>query len=145
MRILNSLQPLALLLMRVVFGVIFMSHGYPLLAHHTGATQTLYAQHGLPGYFASVVGVVDLFGGGLLLIGLFTRGAALVLAIETVYLILRVYTPHSYFALNEYGFPLVVAAGCFALATLGAGMFSVDWPLLESGGRGRNSRSAKVR
>ena len=144
MRILNSLQPLALLLMRVAFGVIFMSHGYPLLAHHTGATQTLYAQHGLPSYFPSVVGVVDFFGGALLLIGLFTRGAALVLTIETVYLILRVYTPHSYFALNEYGFPLVVAVGCFALATLGAGAISVDYPLFESGGRSR-SRGAKVK
>ncbi|HYL61131.1 MAG TPA: DoxX family protein [Candidatus Methylomirabilis sp.] len=143
MRILNSLQPVALLLLRVVFGVIFMSHGYPLLAHHTGATQTLYVLHGLPGYFASVVGVVDLFGGGLLLIGLFTRGASLVLAIETVYLILKVYTPHSYFALNEYGFPLVVAVGCFALATLGAGALSVDWPLFESGGRARGRATGK--
>ena len=142
MKLLNALQPLALLLMRAVFGVIFMAHGYPLLAHHSGATQTLYAQHGLPGYFASVVGVVDFFGGGLLLVGLFTREAGLVLAAETLYLILRVYTPHSYFALNEYGFPLVVAVGCFALATLGAGAFSVDYPLLESE-RSRGSRNAK--
>ena len=129
MKALGALQPLALLLMRVVFGVIFLSHGYPLLVHRTGATQTLYAQHGLPAYFGSVVGVVDLFGGGLLLLGLFTRAAALVLALETAFLILRVYTPRSYFALNEYGFPLVVAVGCFALATLGAGTVSLDFPI----------------
>ena len=143
MKALSALQPLALLLMRVVFGVIFISHGYPLLVHKTGATQTLYALHGLPGYFASVVGVVDVFGGGLLLLGLFTRGAALVLALETVFLILRVHTPRSYFALNEYGFPLVVAVGCFALATLGAGMVSVDYPLFEGGRRGRSPRNPK--
>ncbi|HKW57319.1 MAG TPA: DoxX family protein [Candidatus Acidoferrum sp.] len=143
MKALSALQPVALVLMRVVFGVIFMSHGYPLLAHHTGATQTLYAQHGMPGYFPSVVGVVDFFGGGLLLLGLFTRGASLVLAIETVFLILRVYTPHSYFALSEYGFPLVVATGCFALATFGAGLVSVDYPLFESGRRSRGRATGK--
>jgi putative oxidoreductase len=144
MKALSALQPLALLLMRVVFGVIFISHGYPLLVHKTGATQALYAQHGLPGYFASVVGVVDVFGGGLLLLGLFARGAALVLALETAFLILRVYTPRSYFALNEYGFPLVVAVGCFVLATLGAGLVSVDWLLFESGVRAaRRAKSGK--
>lgn len=141
MKILSRLEPLALLLMRVVFAVIFISQGYPLLMHKSGATQTLYAQHGLPGYFASVVGVVDVFGGGLLLLGLFTRGAALVLALETAFLIVQVYTPRSYFALNEYGFPLVVAVGCFSLATLGAGLVSVDYPMFEGGGRGRSSRN----
>lgn len=143
MKSLSALQPVALLLMRVVFGVIFISHGYPLLVHRTSATQALYAQHGLPEYVAIVVGVVDVFGGGLLLLGLFTRGASLVLALETAFLILRVYTPHSYFALNEYGFPLVVAVGCFALATIGAGGLSVDFPLFESG-RGRAPRNGKA-
>ena len=143
MKALSALQPVALLLMRVVFGVIFISHGYPILTHRTGATQTLYAQHGLPAYVALVVGVIDVFGGGLLLLGLFTRGAALVLALETVLLILRVYTPHSYFALNEYGFPLVVAVGCLALATIGAGSLSVDFPMFESG-RGRGARNGKA-
>ena len=134
MKSLNALQPLGLLLMRAAFGIIFMSHGYPMLAHRTSATHALFAQHGIPGYFVYVSGVLELFGGGLLLLGLFTRGAALLLAIETVLLMWKVYTPHSYLAVNEYAYPLVLATGCFALATLGAGVASVDYPLLESGG-----------
>jgi putative oxidoreductase len=134
MKSLNALQPLALLLLRVTFGVIFMSHGYPMLAHRTSTTQALFAQHGIPGYLVYVSGVLELFGGGLLLLGLFTRGAALLLAIETGLLIWKVYTPHSYLALNEYAYPLVLATGCFALATFGAGLISVDYPLFESGG-----------
>ena len=134
MKSLNALQPFALLLLRAAFGIIFMSHGYPLLAHRTSATLALFEQHGLPGYFVYVSGVLELFGGGLLLLGLFTRGAALLLAIEMVLVMWKISTPHSYLAVNEYAYPLVVAAGCFVLVTTGAGLFSVDHPLFESGG-----------
>jgi putative oxidoreductase len=143
MKSLNALQPLSLLLLRAAFGVIFMSHGYPLLAHRASATQVLFAQHGLPGYFVYAVGVLDLFGGGLLLLGLFTRAAAMLLGAEMVFLMWRVYAPHSYLAVNEYAYPMAVAAGCFALATTGAGLISVDYPLFESGGKSRAPRNAK--
>ncbi|HMD37849.1 MAG TPA: DoxX family protein [Candidatus Acidoferrum sp.] len=134
MKALNVLQPLALLVMRVAFGVIFISHGYPMLAHRANATQALFAQHGIPGYWVYISGVLELFGGGLLLLGLFTRGTALLLAAEMVLLMWRVLTPHSYLAVSEYAYPLVLAAGCFALAAFGAGLISVDYPLFESGG-----------
>jgi putative oxidoreductase len=144
MKSLNALKPLALLLLRAVFGIIFMSHGYPLLAHRASATQALFAQHGMPAYFVYIAGVLELFGGGLLLLGLFTRGAALLLAVEMVFLMWKVYAPHSYLALNEYAYPLVLATGCFALATLGAGLISVDYPLFErGGGKLRVPRSSK--
>ncbi len=144
MKSLNALQPLALLLMRAAFGLIFISHGYPMLAHRTGAAQALFAQHGIPGYFVYISGVLELFGGGLLLLGVFTRGVALLLAIEMVLLMWRVSTPHSYLAVNEYAYPLVLAVGCFALATTGAGLVSVDYPLFESGGKkARAPRDAK--
>jgi putative oxidoreductase len=144
MKSLNALQPLALLLLRAAFGIIFMSHGYPMLAHRTSGTQALFAQHGIPGYFVYISGVLELFGGGLLLLGLFTRGAALLLAIEMVSLMWKVGNPHSYLAVNEYAYPLVLTTGCFALATLGAGLISVDHPLFESGrGKLRAARNAK--
>jgi putative oxidoreductase len=144
MKSLNALQPLALLLLRAVFGIIFMSHGYPLLAHRTSGTQALFAQHGLPGYFVYISGVLELFGGGLLLLGLFTRAAALLLVIEMVLVMWKISTPHSYLAVNEYAYPLVVAAGCFTLATTGAGLVSVDRLLFESGGgRSRAPRNSK--
>jgi len=144
MKSLNALQPLALLLLRAAFGIIFMAHGYPMLAHRTSATQALFAQHGIPGYFVYISGVLELFGGGLLLLGLFTRGAALLLAIEMVLLMWKVSTPHSYLAVNEYAYPMVVAAGCFLLATTGAGLVSVDYPMFESGGgKPRAARNAK--
>lgn len=144
MKSLNALQPLALLMLRAAFGITFMSHGYPMLAHRTNAMHALFAQHAIPGYFVYISGVLELFGGGLLLMGLFTRGAALLLAFETILLMWKVYVPHSYLAVNEYAYPLVVATGCFALATIGAGLISVDYPLFESGGKSRGPRNLKA-
>jgi putative oxidoreductase len=144
MKSLNALQPLALLMMRAAFGIIFMSHGYPMLARRTSATQALFAQHGIPGYFVYISGVLELFGGGLMLVGLFTRGAAFLLAVEMVLLMWKVSTPHSYLAVNEYAYPLVLAVGCLALATTGAGPVSLDYPLFESGGgKSRAPRNSK--
>jgi putative oxidoreductase len=141
---LNKLQPLSLLVLRIALAIIFMFHGYPKLAHSGAGMQTLFIEHGLPGYFVYVAGILESFGGGLLLLGLFTRGAALLLAIEMCVAIWKVHSGHSYFAVHEYEFPMALAVTCFALATIGSGMLSLDYLLLErSGGKGRASRSSK--
>lgn len=133
MKILNRLQPIALLVLRIALGIIFMTHGYPKLGHLRGGTQMqgFFIEHGLPGYFVYVAGVIEMFGGGLVLIGLFTRPAALLLALEMCVAILKVHSGHGYLAVHDYEFPLSLAASCFALATIGAGVFSLDGLLFE--------------
>lgn len=137
MKFLNGLQPVGLLALRIALGIIFLYHGYPKLAHLRGGNemQGFFIQHGLPGYFLYVAGVIETFGGGLVLLGLFTRGAALLLALEMAVAIWKVHSVHGYLAVNEYQFPLTLATACFALATVGAGAFSVDGFLFEGGGR----------
>jgi putative oxidoreductase len=95
----------------------------------------------LPGYFLYIAGVIETFGGGLLLLGLFTRPAALLLALEMCVAIWKVHSAHGYLAVNDYQFPLSLAAACLALATVGAGMISVDQFLFEGGRRGRSPRT----
>lgn len=145
MKFLDALRPFGLLLLRIALGVIFLSHGYPKLAHLRGGTQmqNFFVEHGLPGYFLYIAGVLETFGGGLLLLGLFTRGAALLLGIEMSVAIWKVHSVHGYLAVHEYEFPLTLAAACFALATIGAGSISLDKPLFEWG-RGRAARRAKM-
>lgn len=144
MRVLNRLQPFALLILRVALGAIFLSHGYPKLAHASGGMQGMFQQHGLPGYFVYIAGILETFGGGLIIIGLFTRPAALLLAIEMGVAIAKVHSSHGYLAVHEYEFPLALAVACFALATVGAGPISIDQPLFESGGgRPRPPRNPK--
>ena len=99
-----------------------------------------FVQHGLPGYFVTVAGVLEVFGGGLLILGFLTRVAALLLALEMAVAIWRVHSAGGYLAVHNYEFPLVLAAACFALATLGAGRASVDYALYESGARPRSAR-----
>jgi putative oxidoreductase len=144
-KFLNSLQPVGLLALRIALGVIFLYHGYPKLAHLRGGAQmqSFFVEHGLPGYFLYVSGVVETFGGVLLLLGLFTRPAALLLGIEMCVAIFKVHSVHGYMAVHDYEFPLALAAACFALAPIGAGPISLDQPLFEGGGRARMSRKAK--
>jgi putative oxidoreductase len=83
LRFLDTLQPIALLLLRIALGVIFISHGYPKIAHLGKGMQGFFVEHGMPGYFVYIAGILEVFGGGLLLVGLFTRGAAVLLAMDT--------------------------------------------------------------
>ena len=137
MKSLNRFQPLGLLALRIVLGIIFFSHGYPKLAHLGSGMQVFFVQHGLPRYFVYISGVLEVFGGLLLVLGLFTRPAALLLAIEMAVAIWKVHSTKGYLAVHEYEFPLALAMACFALATIGAGTLSLDSPLFEKGGSKR--------
>ena len=136
MKFLNTLQPVALLVLRIALAIIFLAHGYPKLAHLRGNSQmqTFFVEHGLPGYFLYVAGVLETFGGVLLLLGLFARPAALLLAGEMCVAILKVHSAHGYLAVHDYEFPLTLAVTCVALATIGAGAFSLDNAIF--GGKG---------
>lgn len=142
MRSLNALQPFGLLALRLALGIIFFAYGYPKLAHLGHGMQgciacspVFFVEHGLPGYFVYVAGVLEVFGGLLLMLGLFTRPAALLLAAEMAVAIWKVHSSKGYLAVHEYEFPLALAVACFALATVGAGAFSLDQPLFEKGGK----------
>jgi len=138
----SSLQPVGLLLLRAALAVIFIHHGYPQLIH-TASARGFYLQHGMPAYFAYVCGVLEVFGGGLLILGLFTQVAALLLAIEMSVLIWKAYSSGGYLAVHEYEFPLSLAAACFALATVGAGLVSIDYLLLGGGSKSAAPRAAR--
>jgi putative oxidoreductase len=128
---LEKLKPLALLLLRVAFGVIFIFHGYPKLTH-THQTVEMFGKMGFPGYFAYIAGVLETFGGAVLIVGVFTRIAALLLAIEMAVAALKV---HGLIAhpsdVNAYQFPLALCVACFVLATVGPGILSIDQALFE--------------
>jgi uncharacterized membrane protein YphA (DoxX/SURF4 family) len=77
----------------------------------------------------------------LLVLGLFTRPAALLLGMEMCVAIWKVHSAQGYLAVHDYEFPLTLAMACFALATVGAGLISLDQPLFEGGGRARTARA----
>ena len=64
MRFLNSLRPLGLAVLRLALAVIFIYHGYPKLVRVDAAMHEFFMQHGLPGYFVGLAGILECFGGG---------------------------------------------------------------------------------
>src|SRR3989442_382739 len=121
MKSLNALQPLGLVALRLALGLIFFSHGYPKLAHAGGGMQEFFVQHGLPGYFVYIAGVLEVFGAILLALGLFTRGAALLLAIEMGVAIWKVHSSGGYLAVHYYEIPRVFLTAWYDLVTVGEG------------------------
>jgi len=129
------------LVLRIALGAIFLTHGYPKLVRPNPEMQHMFAQHGLPAQFVYVAGILESFGGALLALGLFTRPAALLLAIEMAVAIWKVHSSGGILAVHLYEFPFALAAACIALATVGPGALSIDEGLLGLGGR--RSRAPK--
>ena len=143
MKFLRGLQPLALLASRLALGLIFLVHGFPKLAHPNDAMHQFFVAHGFPAYFLSVSGILECFGSLLLFAGLFTRPAALLLAMEMAIAIWKVHSTHGIMAVRDYEFPLSVGVGCFVLATIGAGLLSLDHLIFgEDAKRRRATRSS---
>jgi putative oxidoreductase len=136
MRGLEHLKPLSLLVLRVALGVVFMYHGYPKILGDPKSALAMFAHMGFPPYFAYIAGILEFFGGILLILGLFTRVTALLLAIEMGIAIVRVHIPQppaGIYTINKYELPLALCGGAFALATVGAGLVSVDNFTFEGG------------
>jgi putative oxidoreductase len=142
MKFLKGLEPLALLALRVVLGLIFLYHGYPKLVHPTDAMRDFFVSHGFPGYFLSVAGILECFGALLLFAGLFTRVAGLLLAMEMAVAIWKVHSAHGIMAVKDFEFPLAMCAGCIVLATIGAGLLSLDHMVFDEDGKRR--RAARI-
>jgi putative oxidoreductase len=136
MEILERLKPLALLLLRAGIGIIFIFHGYPKLFTHTHDIMAAFQRMGFPAFFVYIAGVLEFFGGIILILGLFTRIAALLLAGEMAVAVLKVHLPQGAITdVKNYEFPMILAAACFALATIGPGLISADHAIYRGGGR----------
>lgn len=137
MKFLNSLQPLGIAILRLALALIFVYHGYPKLVRADAGMRAFFIQHGFPGYFVGLAGILECVGGGLLVVGLFTRPVALLLAAEMAIVIWRVKLTHGVFVVNDYQFELALAAACVMLATVGAGTLSADHLVFGEGGTKR--------
>jgi putative oxidoreductase len=143
---LQKLKPIALLFLRLALGMIFIFHGYPKLFTHPQQTAEAFAKMGFPGYFAYLAGVFEFFGGIMLLVGLFTRIAGLLLAAEMAVALVKVHGLLSNpMNVHNYEFPLACAAGSFALAGVGAGFISLDQLIYSKRGNPPNKSRTKGR
>lgn len=126
LRFLERLRPLALLLLRCGLALVFVFHGYPKLFGKTAVFVSAFKGVGLPAYFFYIAGVIELAGGLMLALGLYTRLAALLLVLDMVAAIWKYNLSEGIYAVGEYELPLVLGLAALAVATMGAGAFSVD-------------------
>ena len=79
MRYLDRLQPLALVVMRVVLGVIMVAHGYHKVFGGLAQFSHMVGSMGLPAWLGYGAAFTELIGGLMILAGFFTRPAAFAL------------------------------------------------------------------
>ena len=126
---LTRLQGWGITVLRVVVGMVFLVHGgQKLFVFGFGGVAAFLGQVGIPAPMlaALVVTAVELLGGLALLLGLFTRWAAVPLAINMLVAILVVHLKAGFFLPDGYEFALTLLGANVALALLGSGEASVD-------------------
>lgn len=126
---LTRLQGWGITVLRVVVGMVFLVHGgQKLFVFGFGGVAAFLGQVGIPapGLAAVILTAIESLGGLALLLGLFTRWAAIPLAFNMLVAILVVHLRAGFFLPNGYEFALTLLAANVALALLGSGEASVD-------------------
>jgi putative oxidoreductase len=125
---------LALLVLRLVVGLLFVGHGAQKLFGVFGGgglegTAGMFDSIGLqPGWLhARAAGTAEFLGGALIALGLFTPFAAAALIGVMTAAIVTVHAKNGIWNSNQgYEFNVVLSAAVFALAGIGAGAWSLD-------------------
>jgi putative oxidoreductase len=131
----NRLQPLALIVMRLVLGAIMIAHGYHKVFggfnHHMETVGSL----GLPRWLAYLSAGTEFFGGIGIVLGLFTRFFSLAFVIEMGVAIWKVHFKNGLMGNGGYEFPLAVATIAFALLCFDGGPWGLTFGGRAGGGR----------
>lgn len=117
----TKFQDVSLSLLRIGAGLIFWQHGAQKLFGWLGGEQVeLLSLMGL-------AGVLEFFGGILILVGLFTRPVAFVLSGEMAVAYFMVHQPQGLMPIQNGGEPAALLAFVFLmLSAFGPGSFSLD-------------------
>jgi putative oxidoreductase len=110
--------------LRIVTGVVFLMHGQQKLftAGLWGTAAQFSKMHiPLPSVAGPVVTLMEFLGGICLILGVFTRWAAILLALDMAGAILFVHGRNGFFLPRGFEYAMVMLVVCVALAMLGPG------------------------
>ena len=116
-------------ILRVVTGVIFAMHGYQKFTGGVGKVAGFLDSLGFPiaTVFAVILIVAELLGGIALILGLFTRYAAKILAIVAVVALFTVHISKGFFiGQGGYEFILLILAASISVMITGPGKWALD-------------------
>lgn len=131
----STTREIAFLIARILLGVILIAHGWDKFAI-TGleGVTDFFVSLGIPaaGIAAPVAAVVELLGGILIILGVFTRIAAAFVAVDMLFAALFAHISSGIFVANN-GWELTgaIGAGALLLIAVGAGAWSIDGVLAK--------------
>lgn len=120
----EGLAPRALSILRIVAALIFIEHGTQKLFGFPAAPA-----NGFPAFLSLIwwQGLIELVGGVLLFLGLFTRAVALILAGDMAVAYWMVHAPKSFFPVLNQGDAAILYCFVFLyIACAGGGAWSAD-------------------
>lgn len=117
------------LILRIVLAVLLLFHGVSKIVNGIDFIESTLEKAGLPGMLGYLVYIGEVVAPLLLLVGLFTRLAAAVIAINMVVAVLLVHT-HEFYTLTDNGGWALELQGLYlgsaiALVFLGAGRYAM--------------------
>ncbi len=121
---LDRFSPYALAALRIITALLFMQHGMQKLLGFPGTPP-----EGMPSFGSLIwmAGALELAGGALLLVGLFTRAVAFIVSGEMAVAYFMAHTPHSFFPVLNQGDLAVLFCFVFLMFVFtGAGPVSID-------------------
>ena len=136
MRVLENMQPFALLVLRAVLGLVMAAHGWLKVDGGMAEFKGLLVSVGIPGWMGYISAYAELVGGILLIAGLLTRFAALATFIDMMVAVVKVHWKNGLLGAAGYQFPLALAAMAFALIFFGGGSISLDTAIFHAPKKG---------
>ena len=120
---------LARLLLRIAVGGLMLCHGLYKLRHGVGGIASSVTAHGLPSAVAYGVYLGELLAPIAVLLGIFTRPAAAIVAVDMIVAVWLAHTGDLFHLGKAGGYALELQAlylvGALALALLGSGRYAV--------------------
>ncbi len=118
----RSWAPMLLSVLRIMTGLLFLEHGTGKIVGFPHLVL-----NGMPHGLMLFTGLVELVGGALITVGLFTRPAAFVLSGYMAVAYFMAHYPKSFFPVLNFGEPAVFFCFIFLyFAAAGAGPWAID-------------------
>ena len=118
---LPRLEPYAYALVRIVTGLLFIFHGLQKFGSFGGQGVELMTRSG-------AAAVIEVVGGGLVMLGLFAGPAAFICSGEMAFAYFIAHAPQAFWPIQNRGELAVLFCFVFLfIAARGSGIWSIDW------------------
>lgn len=125
----NTLEDLGKLVLRLTVGILLLFHGIAKMRYGISGIESMVVARGLPAFLSWAVYIGEVVAPLMLIFGLYTRVAGLIVAINLLFAIALVHTGHLSQFSNTGGWRLELQGlylfGGLAIAMLGAGRYAI--------------------